>query len=378
MLLARRELINVLNKALKYNNATYLNYVKRYSVVTSLPNNYISKAFLSNDAKQIQQVTTPLKNLIIKEGYQRNTKNNNEDEEERRARENSWRTMKYTLIIFGVSMSCLFIYLVVELGKPSFDNNGKLIMDDYSNMVTWKQYLFRTFGELNYYKKLIKEPSREKLLPDVLPYPYYQPTYTLVLEMTDVLVHPDWTYKTGWRFKKRPGIEHFLESLNGLYEIVVYTAEQGMTVFPLIDALDPKSIISYKLVRDATHFVDGIHVKNLDKLNRDLSKVIVVDWNLDSVKFHPENVFYIDRWHGNDDDTTLVDLAAFLRTIVESEIEDVRSVLKYYSEFENPLLTFRDKQKTLIEQQETERLARIQQDSSVLKRWTPNFFKKPF
>lgn len=46
-----------------------------------------------------------------------------------------------------------------------------------------------------------------------------------------------------------------------------------MTVFPLIDALDPKSIISYKLVRDATHFVDGIHVKNLDKLNRDLSKV---------------------------------------------------------------------------------------------------------
>lgn len=56
----------------------------------------------------------------------------------------------------------------------------------------------------------------------------------------------------------------------------------------------------------------------------------------------------------------------------------MRSVLKYYSEFENPLLTFRDKQKTLIEQQETERLARIQQDSSVLKRWTPNFFKKPF
>lgn len=53
-------------------------------------------------------------------------------------------------------MSCLFIYLVVELGKPSFDNNGKLIMDDYSNMVTWKQYLFRTFGELNYYKKVSK------------------------------------------------------------------------------------------------------------------------------------------------------------------------------------------------------------------------------
>lgn len=41
-----------------------------------------------------------------------------------------------------------------------------------------------------------------------------------------------------------------------------------------------------------------------------------MDWNLDSVKFHPENVFYIDRWHGNDDDTTLVDLAAFLRSML--------------------------------------------------------------
>ena len=32
-----------------------------------------------------------------------------------------------------------------------------------------------------------------KLLPDPLKEPYYQPKYTLVLEMTGVLVHPDWT-----------------------------------------------------------------------------------------------------------------------------------------------------------------------------------------
>lgn len=45
---------------------------------------------------------------------------------------------------------------------------------------------------------MIKEPSREKLLPDPVPYPYQQP-YTLVLEFKDVLVHPDWSYQTGWR-----------------------------------------------------------------------------------------------------------------------------------------------------------------------------------
>lgn len=40
---------------------------------------------------------------------------------------------------------------------------------------------------------MIREPSRDKLLPDPLTWPYTQPPYTLVLEMTDVLVHPDWT-----------------------------------------------------------------------------------------------------------------------------------------------------------------------------------------
>jgi hypothetical protein len=45
------------------------------------------------------------------------------------------------------------------------------------------------------------------------------------------------------------------------------------TVFPILDALDPNGYIMYRLVRDATHFVDGHHVKDLDCLNRDLSKV---------------------------------------------------------------------------------------------------------
>jgi mitochondrial import inner membrane translocase subunit TIM50 len=161
---------------------------------------------------------------------------------------------------------------------------------------------------------MIQEPSREKLLPDPLKYPYVQPKYTLVLEMKDVLVHPDWTYQTGWRFKKRPGVDYFLENLARHYEIVVYTADQGMTVFPILDALDPNGFIMYRLVRDATHFVDGHHVKNLANLNRDLEKVIVVDWDPNSTKLQPENTFNIPRWSGNDDDTTLFDLVAFLKS----------------------------------------------------------------
>ncbi|KAK4882179.1 hypothetical protein RN001_005498 [Aquatica leii] len=270
-------------------------------------------------------------------------------------REASWKTIKYTLLFLGFAFIGTASYIIFDFGKPVIGRDGKVIPDEFSNQPTFMQYIYRTLREFEYYKRLIREPSRDKLLPDELKPPYYQPPYTLVLELIDVLVHPDWTYNTGWRFKKRPGVDYFLETLSSFYEIVIYTAEQGMTVFPIVEALDPKNLIMYKLVRDATHFVDGHHVKNLDKLNRNLNKIVVVDWNMNSVKFHPENVFRIPKWDGNDNDTALIDLTALLLTVANSEVKDVREVLTYYNSFEDGLTTFREKQRMIIEQQESQK-----------------------
>lgn len=179
----------------------------------------------------------------------------------------------HRFVVFGVSATTLCGWIIYDLGSPEKDENGIEIEDEFSKMSIIPQYFKRMWRSMTYYQKMIQEPSREKLLPDPLKYPYIQPPYTLVLEMKDVLVHPDWTYQTGWRFKKRPGVDHFLEQLARNFEIVIYTADQGMTVFPILDALDPNGFIMYRLVRDATHFVDGHHVKNLDNLNRDLNKV---------------------------------------------------------------------------------------------------------
>jgi len=78
-------------------------------------------------------------------------------------------------------------------GRPNRDENGEDIRDEFSDLPVVKQYFTRLWSQLNYYKKMIQEPSREKLLPDPLTHPYVQPPYTLVLELTDVLIHPDWT-----------------------------------------------------------------------------------------------------------------------------------------------------------------------------------------
>ena len=86
------------------------------------------------------------------------------------------------------------------------------------------------------------------------------------------------------------------------------------TAFPILDALDPNGYIMYRLFRDATRYVDGHHVKDLDCLNRDPTKVIVVDWNSKSVESHPRNALRLKEWKGNDDDRSLVDLALLLRS----------------------------------------------------------------
>lgn len=325
--------------------------------------------------EEIEEINPKISSLIDPDS-QKGVFDENEDDIMKTNQEASWRTMKYSLFFLGASFIGIGSYLLLEFGKPKVSEYGELIVDEYSDMPIWMQYAYRTLKEIDYYKRLIKEPSREKLLPDPLQYPYYQPRYTLVLELIDVLVHPDWTYQTGWRFKKRPGIDKFLETLSGTYEIVVYTAEQGMTVFPIIEALDTKNLISYKLVRDATHFVEGHHVKNLDKLNRNLENVVVIDWNPKSVKFHPENVFNIPRWIGNDDDKTLTELSEFLMTVASSDVEDIREVLKYYNKFDDSLHIFKKKQQSLIDQQETEN--KVQANSLIpMQHWSQKFLNKP-
>ena len=52
----------------------------------------------------------------------------------------------------------------------------------------------------------------------------------------------------------------------------------------------------------------------LNSINVSVAQVIVVDWNAESVKMQPRNALLIPRWNGNDNDTTLIDLAAFLKS----------------------------------------------------------------
>ncbi|KAL5242795.1 hypothetical protein ACI65C_010205 [Semiaphis heraclei] len=274
-----------------------------------------------------------------------------EDKDERRKeKEKAIKNLKIGFFFIGASLMMVLgsgLYVLMD------DNHYKKDEDEKD------LYPVRVFNRgrlaIREFFESMRAPSYEKLLPDPLPYPYIQPPYTLIIEMTDLLVHPEWTYSTGWRFKKRPNVDHFLEQVSQNYEIVVFTASNGFNVYPILDSLDKNNVIMYRLVKNATDYIDGHHVKNIDRINRDLSRVIMVDWNADSVKLQRENALVIPRWTGEDGDQQLIQLAEFLNVISTSEVNDVREVLTYYKQFDHPLEVFKENQRKLLEMQEEQK-----------------------
>ncbi|MCJ8740036.1 hypothetical protein PDJAM_G00054270 [Pangasius djambal] len=280
--------------------------------------------------------------------------------EDKKQKENTAYAKKVVLRLAGLMGLGGAVGVVYIFGSNSVDEHGNKISDEFDNDGPIIQQLRRTFKYFKDYRQMIIEPTSPKLLPDPLKEPYYQPPYTLVLELTDVLLHPEWSLATGWRFKKRPGIDYLFQQLAPLYEIVIFTSETGMTAFPLIDSIDPQGFVMYRLFRDATRYMEGHHVKDVSCLNRDTSKVIIVDCKREAFSLQPFNGMALRKWDGNSEDRSLYDLAAFLKTIALSGVEDVRTVLENYAHEEDPIEAFKRRQAQLALEEE-QRMADISQ-----------------
>ena len=250
---------------------------------------------------------------------------------------------KYGYSIFAVSFLGLSLGYGILFSLPDKDVQGNVIEDEFSHLGFPGQYYNRLKSKAFTAKKAIEDPFSDKLLPDPLEPPYFQPKYTVVLEITGLLVKSDWTHKHGWRFQKRPGLDIFLNQIGyPNFEVVIWSTDSSLTFFPIVNAMDPnQNLIMYRLFKDATKFKNGAHIKELNSLNRDLRKVIVVDWNKLSVQDNPDNALLLPKWTGNMDDRSLFGLTQLLQTIAESETEDVREVLQYYRQYDDPIEAFR-------------------------------------
>lgn len=176
--------------------------------------------------------------------------------------------------------------------------------------------------------RFFSEPSREQLLPDQpIPYPGAPPVRTLVIDLEKTLVHSSYSRSNGWRVAKRPGAEAFLAYMASFYEIVVFTSSPNTYAEPILDKLDPTPYISHRLYRAETHYKNGVHMKDLAPLNRDLSRVVMIDHCEAAVSPQPENSIIVPEWSGDASDTALLDLIPFLEDLVRLDVSDVREEL---------------------------------------------------
>ncbi|CAM9492590.1 unnamed protein product [Scytosiphon promiscuus] len=180
---------------------------------------------------------------------------------------------------------------------------------------------------------LYSSPVKEKLLLDCPVPPGAQPPPTLVLDLEGTLLGTTYTRKKGWRVAKRPGLDAFLKEMCQLYEIVVFTDSMGGLADEWINQMDPQGMITQRVYRDGTRYIDGKYIKDLTALNRPLEQTLIIDDNPDCISMQPENAIKVKKFSledGSDPtaDTVLYDLAPFLRALATQGVADFRDVLR--------------------------------------------------
>ena len=152
--------------------------------------------------------------------------------------------------------------------------------------------------------------------------------YCLVLDLDETLVHYiEEEHNDNAFVKVRMGAETFINILSDYCEIVIFTASTQYYADIVINGLDCKDNIDHKLYRQHTDLIDGTNVKDLSKVGRDLSKIIIIDNIEDNYKLQPNNGLNICDFEGDETDNELIFLLQDLLNIVKKPGLDVRNEL---------------------------------------------------
>lgn len=108
---------------------------------------------------------------------------------------------------------------------------------------------------------------------------------TLVLNLSGTLVHTDFVFGKGAEIVKRPGLTKFLKHLQGNFEIVVFSDDDTMFTFNIVEKLDPtQQIFSGRFGRESMIYSNSSYYKDLKYLNRDLKRVVVIEKNPETLR----------------------------------------------------------------------------------------------
>jgi len=113
----------------------------------------------------------------------------------------------------------------------------------------------------------------------------------------------------------RPGAREFLDEMAKYYEIVIFTTALQDYADWVLGQLDLSHSIKHRLYRQHALPNDGGYIKDLSRLGRPLSKMIIVDNLAENFQLQLENGIMIKTWVGDPEDTALYELAPLLAGI---------------------------------------------------------------
>ena len=114
---------------------------------------------------------------------------------------------------------------------------------------------------------------------------------------------------------------------------MIFTAAVKQYADTILDSIDGKKRIAYRLYREHTRLEDFVSIKDLSLINRDLSKTIIVDNIASNFKLQPRNGIAISTWTGEEDDVALSNLIPVLKKMAVETVNDVRDALERLSEY---------------------------------------------
>ena len=156
---------------------------------------------------------------------------------------------------------------------------------------------------------------------------------TLVLDLDETLVHASIQPSAEVEFtidlavkdqivpiyiRKRPGLDLFLNQVNMLFEVVLFTASLPGYADAIVETIDPIGVFSARLYRSSCETSESGYIKDLSRLGRDLNRVLILDNCPQSYALQPENALPISSWVGQSSDLELESLLPMLSSLAYS------------------------------------------------------------
>ena len=174
--------------------------------------------------------------------------------------------------------------------------------------------------------KILLEKNKIKI-PYLPPIDTSKYKYTLVLDLDETLVHYI-EEKDRHYVQVRPFAEYFISEMGKFFEIVIFTSAEEEYANIVLEEIDKNKVIAYKLFRRHVEYIDGYCLKDLNKIGRDLSKVCIIDNDKNNFKLQNDNGIEIKEFLGEQDDNELDLLGDLLMSIIDSNLDDIRPVIK--------------------------------------------------